>query len=187
MAITNNHFRQAEKSWDLTKLYKDLAQMKGKPLTEIEKLHLRGLLCGYSPAEIANKRGLKNRGIEANFCNTLYQYVKKLVNKCDHKLDNYEQVVRWLEEVGYKIESPHDFNNEDAFSLEINSLDVNVKVRKAQINLKQNKVFVDINIRLVAPIEDDILEEEIMTDHLEENFNENGYIFNNDQVEEYNN
>jgi hypothetical protein len=199
MAITNNQFQKAEKSWNLKKLYKDLAQMKGKPLSDIEKLHLRGLLCGFSPAEIAekrrgpNKKSLNKRGLEANLSNTLYQYIKKLVNKADQKLDNYQQVIQWLEEAGYKIESPNEFNNEDGISLDlvVNSLDINVN--KAQINLKQNKLFVDINIRFIAPIEEDITEDEDMTENedmtekLEQNINENGYLPNNDIKEEYHN
>jgi hypothetical protein len=180
-------FAQANDDWDLETLYKDLASIKGKGLTPIEKTHLRGLLCGYSPAEIAERLHKSVKGVEADLCNSIYRYVKTFVGKYNEKIENWRNICEWLDEAGYKVECPNDFNNGDAISLNlvVNSLDINV--RKAQINLKQNKVFVDINIRLVAPIEDDILEEDIVTDNLEENINENGYIFNNDQVEEYNN
>ena len=42
-------FSEAALYWDLETLYKDLASAKGKHLTPTEKLHLRGLLCEYSP------------------------------------------------------------------------------------------------------------------------------------------
>ena len=48
-------FKLAENEWDLENLYEDLGSAKGKNLTPMEKSHLRGLLCGFSPAEIAEK------------------------------------------------------------------------------------------------------------------------------------
>ena len=53
MARTDEEFSQAAQDWDLETLYADLASAKGKRLTPTEKLHLRGLLCGHSPVEIA--------------------------------------------------------------------------------------------------------------------------------------
>jgi len=53
MASVEERFAQAANYWDLETLYTDIASAKGKCLTPIEKLHLRGLLCGYSPSEIA--------------------------------------------------------------------------------------------------------------------------------------
>jgi len=53
MASSNDRFREAARDWDLETLYTDLASAKGKRLTPTEKQHLRGLLCGYSPAEIS--------------------------------------------------------------------------------------------------------------------------------------
>lgn len=59
MASTNEQFAQAANNWDLETLYTDVASAKGKRLTPVEKLHLRGLLCGYSPAEIAARLNKK--------------------------------------------------------------------------------------------------------------------------------
>lgn len=55
MVKIDEQFNYAALQWDLEALYTDLASAKGKRLTPMEKLHLRGLLCGYSPAEIAEK------------------------------------------------------------------------------------------------------------------------------------
>jgi hypothetical protein len=194
MSIKNNHFQTAAKCWNLTKLYNDLAEIKGKPLTSVEKIHLRGLLCGYSPAEIAAKRQLNNRGVEANLCKTLYQYVKKLVNKSDQQLNNWVQIPKWLEEAGYKMESSNESNSMDGISLDVvvNSLDINIKdvdvnVRKAKINLKRNRVFIDVNIRFVAPIEEEIQEEEeTIANELNVNIDENGYFINSTLLTETN-
>jgi len=41
-----------------------LASAKGKNLTPIEKRHLRGLLCGCSPSEIAKKLNKSVKGLE---------------------------------------------------------------------------------------------------------------------------
>ncbi|EDN68591.1 hypothetical protein BGP_1093 [Beggiatoa sp. PS] len=76
---TQEQFLEAEKDWDLERLYNDLSSAKGRHLTRIEKLHLRGLLCGNSPAEIADMLHIDVRGLEVNLCNKLYQYVKKTV------------------------------------------------------------------------------------------------------------
>ncbi len=54
-STTKEQFPEAAHHWDLDTLYKDLASAKGKHLTPMEKLHLRGLLFGHSPGEIAEK------------------------------------------------------------------------------------------------------------------------------------
>lgn len=45
MALQNEQFTQAANKWDLETFYEDLVSAKGKRLTPMEKLHLRGLLC----------------------------------------------------------------------------------------------------------------------------------------------
>jgi DNA-binding NarL/FixJ family response regulator len=77
-------FAEAANNWDLERLYQDLAEAKRKVspsarkgLTEREKLYLRGLLCGYSPAEMARKLIQSPKGVEVYMCKTLYQYFKK--------------------------------------------------------------------------------------------------------------
>jgi len=108
MASTDEQFTQASNHWDLETLYTDLASAKGKRLTPVEKLHLRGLLCGYSPTEIAEKLGKNVKGVETDLCATLYRYVKSLVNKCNEKIENWRNITEWLEEAGYKAQPPAD-------------------------------------------------------------------------------
>ena len=72
-------FAEAATNWDLQKLYKDLAVAKRefaphmKPkLTDVEKLHLRGLLCGYAPAIMAEKIPKSYGGLRAALSETIY-------------------------------------------------------------------------------------------------------------------
>ncbi|MEH2257212.1 helix-turn-helix transcriptional regulator [Nostoc sp.] len=80
MASSNEPFMQAENHWDLETLYSDLSSVKNKRLTPVEKRHLRGLLCGFSPAEIAEKLSKNGKGVETDLCATVYRYVKNLLN-----------------------------------------------------------------------------------------------------------
>jgi DNA-binding NarL/FixJ family response regulator len=73
MAFTQEPFAQAATDWELERLYADLgsakhqvAPHKKKGLTEVEKQHLRGLLCGYSPAEIASRLVKTAKGVEVD-------------------------------------------------------------------------------------------------------------------------
>ncbi len=95
-------FSQVKIHWDLETLYVDLASAKGKRLTPVEKRHLRGLLCGYSPAEIAEKLGKNGKGVETDLCATIYRYVKHLLDKSDEKIENWRNISEWLDEAGYK-------------------------------------------------------------------------------------
>ncbi|NJL11236.1 MAG: helix-turn-helix domain-containing protein [Calothrix sp. SM1_7_51] len=128
---------------DLETLYTDLASAKGKRLTPIEKLHLRGLLCGRSPAEIATKLNKNVKGVEVDLCNTLYRYVKNLVDKADEKIENWRNISEWLEEAGYKTQSSAQLHLS-------NDSPVELLVKKANISFDNNKIIVDLNLRIVA-------------------------------------
>ena len=154
MAPTDAQFAQAANDWDLETLYTDLASAKGKRLTPVEKLHLRGLLCGYSPTEIAQKLNKNVKGVGVDLSNTLYQYVKNLVSKCDEKVENWRNINEWLEEAGYKAQPSIESQISDR-------LQVKFIINKANISLERNNIIVDLNLRIVAPSP---LEEPIMED-----------------------
>ena len=116
--MSSNHesqepFAEAALDWDLQKLYKDLtvakqevAKYKRRDLTEVEKQNLRGLLCGYSPAEIAEKRFCSRRSVEVDLSKTIYRYVEALTGRHPNELDNWRNVAVWLEAEGYRLPSP---------------------------------------------------------------------------------
>ncbi len=112
MAFTQEPFAQAATDWDLERLYTDLASAKQKVaphkkkgLTEVEKLHLRGLLCGYSPTEIASRLIKTAKGVEVDLSNTLYRYAETLTNRRLNTLENWRDIVDWLEVRGYRQEA----------------------------------------------------------------------------------
>jgi hypothetical protein len=104
-------FTSANTDWNLEELYTDLAiakerssfsYRKSQGLTATEKLHLRGLLCGYSPAKIATKLFKKTQSVEVDLCRTIYLYVKELTGHTQEPLDNWRKIVDWLTTAGYK-------------------------------------------------------------------------------------
>ncbi|KHD08301.1 hypothetical protein PN36_27365 [Candidatus Thiomargarita nelsonii] len=150
MAHTKEQFTQAENNWNLEILYTDLASAKGKNLTPVEKRHMRGLLCGYSPVEIAQALDKNSRGLEVDLCNTLYQYVKTLVNRENEKVENWRNICEWLEDAGYKTQqtTPSQSNN---------SVPVDAKVHIENMNIGHHKI--EISIKLVASLPSDYLKE----------------------------
>lgn len=138
-------FAQAENYWDLENLYIDLASAKGKNLTPIEKRHLRGLLCRCSPSEIAEKLNKSLKGLEVDLSNTIYSYVKTLINRSDEKVENWRNICQWLEESGYKsqsVENPSKSNH---------PIQVNAKVHIENITIDENNNNIEIGILIQLP------------------------------------
>lgn len=144
MPPTNEQFTEAAHQWDLKTLYDDLASAKGKRLTPVEKLHLRGLLCGYSPAEIANKLYKSVKGVESEMCTTLYPYVKNFLGKCNEKVENWRNITEWLEEAGYKTQSSPQPQVSDP-------LPVDTWVKIGSISIEKDKIMIiGVYIRNIA-------------------------------------
>jgi uncharacterized protein YjbI with pentapeptide repeats len=108
-------FTEAEKNWNLEKLYEDLraakqrcGSAKRKILTDTEKCHLRGLLCRYSPEEIANERGVGFGTVNDALSKTLYCYIEELLDY-KKKIRYWENVPDFLEQAGYKIQRSEQF------------------------------------------------------------------------------
>jgi hypothetical protein len=133
MALTNEQFNQAANHWDLETLYTDLASAKGKRLTPMEKLHLRGLLCCFSPTEIAEKLQKTPKGVETDLCATLYKYVKSLVSKSTDKMENWRNIAEWLEDAGYKTQSSAKFPVKDLLPEKSIVNISNISIEKNQI------------------------------------------------------
>jgi hypothetical protein len=100
-------FSAASKYWRLEKLYIDLADAKGKGLTPLEKVFLQGLLCGYSPAEIAQQvyHNRSSSSVRVYLSNGLYKYIQELLlrqTKQEIKIRNWSHVTYLLDNGGYK-------------------------------------------------------------------------------------
>ncbi|MCC3419864.1 MAG: helix-turn-helix domain-containing protein [Microcoleus sp. PH2017_29_MFU_D_A] len=145
MPPADEQFTQVAKHWDLETLYADLASAKGKRLTPMEKRHLRGLLCGYSPSEIAEKLQKTPKGVETDLCATLYKYVKSLVGKGSAKIENWRNIAEWLEDAGYKTKPPTKFAVKD-------SLSDNTKFNVTNITFENNQITIDVFLQITVPL-----------------------------------
>ncbi len=157
MAPTNEQFTPAAHQWDLETLYTDLASAKGKRLTPVEKLHLRGLLCGYSPGEMAEKLGKDAKGVESDLCASIYKYVKSLIGKCNEKIGNWRNISEWLEEAGYKTKSPAKFPIQD-------DLCENSKVNVSNIKFENNQITIDVFLQITVPLPSEIFKQKLDID-----------------------
>ena len=144
MAFTDEQFARAANHWDLETLYADLASAKGKRLTPVEKLHLRGLLCGFSPTEIAEKLGKNVKGVETDLCATLYRYVKSLVDKCNEKIENWRNITEWLEDAGYRTQS--------FAKLPGNPLPEKSAVNVTNISIDKNQITIGVYLQMTVPL-----------------------------------
>ena len=151
MASKEDLFTEAAKHWDLERLYEAFAEAKRqisprsrRGLTETEKLYLRGLLSGCSPAEIAKKMFQTPKSAEVYLCKTLYQYVKKLADLPNEPVGNWRNVCDRLQEAGFKTLSSSEFKMN-------NSLPTEALVKIVNIGFKESTVSIDINIRLEFP------------------------------------
>jgi hypothetical protein len=145
MASADEQFTKAANHWDLETLYADLASAKGKRLTPVEKLHLRGLLSGYSPAEIAERLGKNAKGVETDLCATVYRYVKNLVDKCNEKIENWRNISEWLEDAGYRTQS--------VAKLPVsNCLPENSAVNVTNISIDKNQITIGVYLQMTVPL-----------------------------------
>jgi tetratricopeptide (TPR) repeat protein len=74
-------FTEAIPSWKLTELYRDIAQIKGIPLTEWEKTCLRGLLCRCSPKMIAAQTYWTVGAVRTELSRRLYPFIAALTKQ----------------------------------------------------------------------------------------------------------
>ena len=102
-------FDQATEQWNLDQLYDDLSNAKAEvtphrrpELTEVEQVRLRGLLLGYSPAEIAEQQYTAIRTVEVALSQGLYRYVEVLTGRDRNSLESWRNVADWLQEAGYR-------------------------------------------------------------------------------------
>ncbi len=92
-------FPDAALSWDLERLYTDLAAIKQKPISATEQICLRGLLCGFDPKDIAAILHRQTQGLRVDLTRGLYRYVEAIA---DVPVKNWRDVVVLLERKGYK-------------------------------------------------------------------------------------
>lgn len=109
MAFSNNEpFAEAAKFWQLDLLYENLAEAKGRSsLTVTEKTHLRGLLLGLSPQQIAQELHCDVRGLRVALSRTIYTYVRILYSEQEIDYKSIPKLlVRQYQRLGQPEEPP---------------------------------------------------------------------------------
>ncbi len=114
---------------------------------------MRGLLCSFSPTEIAEKLGKNGKGVETDLCATVYRYVKSLLDKSDEKLENWRNISEWLDDAGYKNQS-----------IKVPGLDLSpdkAVVNVTNINTEKNQIVFLISMKIPTSQDLDYLEDEL--------------------------
>jgi phosphate transport system substrate-binding protein len=96
-------FAEVAQGWQLDRLYADLAEVKGNPLTETEKTCLRGLLHRQTPGEIAAKLDRTVEDLLMELGSGLYRQIEVLTHKPTQSIRS-SKVATWLEEAGYRLQ-----------------------------------------------------------------------------------
>ena len=102
-------FEAAAQNWNLDRLNTDLSLAKGKGLTPVEKLYLRGLLCGCSPNEIAKQCYVSSDTVRNCLSKGLYRYIEEVLIRqasSTTKVSSWSRVANLLQQVGYRLQSP---------------------------------------------------------------------------------
>lgn len=106
LQIPAQKFIEAAACWNLEQLYADLtaakqeyATCRKQRLTPLEKTYLRGLLCNYSPLEIAVALHRECAGIRVDLSRGLYRYIQVLTLQ---QPKDWKEIPSMLEIFGYK-------------------------------------------------------------------------------------
>ncbi|MEG4321062.1 MULTISPECIES: NB-ARC domain-containing protein [unclassified Microcoleus] len=106
LQIPAQKFIEAAACWNLEQLYADLtaakqeyATSRKQRLTPLEKTYLRGLLCNYSPPEIATALNRECSGIRVDLSRGLYRYIQVLTLQ---QPKDWKEIPSILEIFGYK-------------------------------------------------------------------------------------
>ena len=129
-------FPEANEAWNLRLLYQDLSSTKGKPLTPTEKVHLRGILCGHSPTDIATQLKKQPNGVETDLAATIYRYVKELVGLENTKLNSWREITQLLESSGYKVPQSAKIRDIDPDASTVNITNINIEHNKLIFMIK---------------------------------------------------
>jgi len=147
-------FLEAQYYWDLEKIYDRFSQVKQeiapnsrKGLNATERLYLRGLLCGYTPTEIARNLVKSPKGVEVYLCKTLYKYFKKITNVSDSSEQNTghrHSIPHWSETEGYRLRS---FSQSPSTA----EKDLEHLIKLNVMSYSQNSGTIDIKISIELP------------------------------------
>lgn len=125
---------EVNQNWNLLQLYQYIEsiklQEKQESLTDLEKVCLKGLFCGYTPEMITQELSEKlDYYLVQSTLWTIYRYIKTITIEDNKKITNYQDVLDSLEASGYKAE------NADTILLTVNEI---TSLSQSQILLPQS-------------------------------------------------
>jgi hypothetical protein len=97
-------FEVAALRFDLERLKQDLEKIKTQEITETPWKYLKGVLCGYSPTEIANECVVKDKTVQVALNREFKTLLETLLGKELGRI-NWGSIPKWLAEAGYEIQS----------------------------------------------------------------------------------
>ncbi|NER05082.1 MAG: NACHT domain-containing protein [Okeania sp. SIO3C4] len=138
--IFEEEFSEAYQNWEIDRLYLDLADAGGKPLSPNAKIFLRGVLCANSPNEIAKKLNYQSKNLSDTVRQTLskevYPAIENLVNsgnKINWRKTSENSVYRLLKDYRKKLENSPPTPTE----IKINWREVCAKILEKQQTTQQ--------------------------------------------------
>jgi hypothetical protein len=78
-----------------------------------------------------------------------------LLGQPNGKVDNWSNIIQWLHNAGYKNQGNNQAKITDYLSLDIVIKECDINVNKCSLNMKNNHLLIDLNIRLSSPLSED--------------------------------
>ena len=107
MILEDKLFSEADQNWDLPRIYADVNKMRKNlrqmHLSPLERACLRGLLLGYSPAQIASKiPGKPQSSFITNLVWGLHRGIAQMTDGESGAVESYQDIGKWLAQAGYQ-------------------------------------------------------------------------------------
>lgn len=71
------------------------------------------------------------------------------------RVDNWRNIIQWLDNAGYKNQGNNQLEINNYSFIDIAIKECDITVRKCSLNIKNNHLLIDLNIRLSSPLSED--------------------------------
>jgi hypothetical protein len=95
------NFDEAENRFDLKKLRADLEAEKRGEITPAAWRYFKGVLCGYTTEDIAEKCGIERDSVQTALYRELRDFLRQILQPRRIKRMDWSSVPKWLTEAGY--------------------------------------------------------------------------------------
>jgi tetratricopeptide (TPR) repeat protein len=102
-----DNFDEAENRFDLKKLRADLEAEKHGEITPAAWRYFKGVLCGYTTEDIAEKCGIERDSVQTALYRELRDFLRQILQPRRIKRMDWSSVPKWLTEAGYRLSTHH--------------------------------------------------------------------------------